>query len=221
MRMYFDRCLTDITRTIGYHDVPADEALERMTPLIERYGKEKVIAATTELLDVDSTAKPVVARLKADVRRFAFQMLGPPPDSNTPSPSPDKKPPVEPSAVTAHSEDAKPDAESRPLKQPRTYVLKLFEEWLKVTSLVYVGTGEMKRSNPAVKPFIGSVDFIVLRGDAKMFVTVRPQLQATNIDALRALQKLFGPEYTAVRFWPNQAPDAQSDLLWREYPVNL
>ena len=103
---------------------------------------------------------------------------------------------------------------------PRAYVIKLFQEWLKEENLVFIDAAEMKRSNPAVKPFIESVDFIVLREDAKMLVTVRRQLQAKNIDALRELRKLFGPEYTAVRFWPNQSPEGKDDLHWLEYTVH-
>ena len=221
MRMYFDKCLTEITRIIGYNDVPADKALEQMKPLMERYGKQKVYEATVELLDVDSTKEPAVTRLKADVRRFAFQLLGPPPDKRFPPPLPPKRDPSIPSSLPKTTgSDRTPDIEGRPLKQPRAYVIKLFQEWLKQENLVFIDAAEMKRTSPNVRPHVGSVDFIVLRGDAKMLVTVRAHLQAKNIDALRELQKLFGPEYTAIRFWPNQPADAKGDLLWREYPVN-
>ena len=219
--MYFDRCLTDITRLIGYGDVVADKALKQMTPLIERYGKERVFGATLELLDVDSSKEPTVTRLKADVRRFAFQLLGPPPPKAPLPPVPERKPEVRSSAAKSLSKAAMPEDDGRPLKQSRVYVIKLFQEWLKETELAHVGAAEMKRTNAAVKPYVGSVDFIVLRGDTKMLVTVRPHLQAKNLNALRELHKLFGAEYKVVRFWPNEASDGKDALLWREYPVDI
>jgi len=75
----------------------------------------------------------------------------------------------------------------------------------------------VKKTTPAVAPYVGSLDFIILRGDEKLLVTVRPRLQTKHLKAIAELQKLFGPEYKPLRIWPADGPDG---LTWQEHSVD-
>jgi hypothetical protein len=96
-------------------------------------------------------------------------------------------------------------------------VLKQFEHWLNEGGLAFVAVEDVRRTTPAVAPYVGVLDFIVLRGDDKLLVTVRPQLQSKHLTAIRDLQTLFGPEYKPMRMWPNEGPDGWK---WFEHPVD-
>jgi hypothetical protein len=78
VRLYFEAHLVDLVRLIGYRSLPVAEAKERFAPLVERYGKETINAAIRELMEVDSTREPPVARLNRAAREAAWQLLGPP-----------------------------------------------------------------------------------------------------------------------------------------------
>lgn len=106
--------------------------------------------------------------------------------------------------------------EERPVKQPRHFVLGKFQEWINSQGYAFVAVDDAKRTTPAIVPHVGSLDFIVLRGDEKLLVTVRPHLQAKHLKAIAELQTLFGPEYKPVRFWPTEGPDGWA---WREHAV--
>jgi hypothetical protein len=118
-------------------------------------------------------------------------------------------------------DDASPTADSeptgRPVRQPRVLVLKQYEAWLNKAGSAFVAVEDVKRTTPAVAPFVGSLDFIVLRGDEKLLVTVRPHLQTKHLDAIRELQNLFGPEYKPVRIWPTDGPNGWD---WSDLPIN-
>ncbi len=77
VRLYFEPHLTELVRLIGYDSLPVPEAKERMGPLVEKYGKEKINAAIKELLETDGSQEPPLARLKPTVRKAAWQLLGP------------------------------------------------------------------------------------------------------------------------------------------------
>ena len=76
----------------------------------------------------------------------------------------------------------------------------------------------MENTTPAVAPHVGSLDFIVLRGDEKLLVTVRPHLQAKHLNAIGELQKLFGSEYRPVRIWPTDGADG---WCWQEFAIDF
>src|SRR5439155_18884543 len=78
--------------------------------------------------------------------------------------------------------------EGRPVRQPRHYVLKKFEAWLNDAGLAFVAIEDVRRTTPAVTPYVSALDFIVLRGDEKLLVTVRPHLLAKHRKAIRELQ---------------------------------
>ncbi len=114
------------------------------------------------------------------------------------------------------SEEAEKDVEARPVRQPRHFVLKEFEKWMNAEGLAFVAVDDVRRTTPAVASFVGALDFIVMRGEEKLLVTLRPRLQAKHFKAIRELQNLFGAEYRPVRIWPTEGLDGWS---WPEHPV--
>ena len=122
------------------------------------------------------------------------------------------------SVVVKAPEEAEPEAEGKPVRQPRHFVLKEFEKWMNAESLAFVAVEDVRRTTPTVAPYVGVLDFIVLRGDAKLLVTVRPRLQVKHLKAIRELQNLFGAEYKPMRIWPTEGPDGWS---WPENTIDL
>ena len=57
-----------------------------------------------------------------------------------------------------------------------------------------------------------------MRGNEKLLVTVRPNLLAKHLKAIRELQNLFGSEYKATRMWPSEGPDGWN---WHDYAVDV
>ena len=207
-----------VVRLFGYQAMHMDDARRKIKPLADEYGKEPVANACEVLVEIFTEGKEPFARLKSHVRRMAFQILGP-----------EKQEPVAPTAADVGTPSSaaattpkpraklKPGPEARPVKQPRHYVLKQCEQWLNDTKLSFVAIDDVKRITPAVAPHVGSLDFIVLRGNEKLFVTVRPNLQAKHLASIGELQELFGADYRPVRVWPTDGPDGWT---WQEYPVD-
>jgi hypothetical protein len=121
------------------------------------------------------------------------------------------------SVGTREGKEPQGTADDQPVRQPRHFVLKRCERWFKEAGLAFVAIDDVRRTTPAVAPYVGVLDFIVLRGDDKLLVTVRPQLQAKHLTAIRELQNLYGPEYKPVRIWPSDGPDG---WVWRDYPID-
>lgn len=141
--------------------------------------------------------------------------------STTRSPPPERDAssgPVPASPVVSAPSESNTSHESdeRPIKQPRHFVLKRFQAWLDETGLAFVAIDDVKRTTPAVQPFINGLDFIVLRDESKLLVTVRPHLQAKHLDSMRELVKLFGSPYQPIRFWPVDGP---AGWKWKEHAV--
>jgi len=84
VRLYFEAHLVEMVRVIGYRALPVAETKEQLTPLVARYGKEKINAAIKELLEVDPTRDPPLASLNRTAREAAWQLLGPPADGPQP-----------------------------------------------------------------------------------------------------------------------------------------
>ena len=122
------------------------------------------------------------------------------------------------SAGTSEGKEPPPAAENHPVRQPRHFVLKRCEAWFNETGLAFVAIDDVRRTTPAVAPYVNVLDFIVLRGEEKLLVTVRPHLQAKHLTAMHELQSLYGPEYTPVRIWPSEGPDGWN---WHDYPVDF
>jgi MutS domain I len=120
-------------------------------------------------------------------------------------------------AVGSHPAGHVPVLEGRAVKQPRHFVLKQYETWMNEVGLAFVAVADVGRTTPAMKPFIAGLDFIVLRGETKLLVTVRPHLQGKHFKAIAELQKLFGSEYRPVRVWPTEGPDGWN---WQEHGID-
>ncbi len=80
VRLYFEAHLIELVRLFGYDELPVAVARERMAPLVEKYGKDRINSAIKELCEVDQSQDPPRARLAPPVREAAWQMLGPPPN---------------------------------------------------------------------------------------------------------------------------------------------
>jgi hypothetical protein len=111
-----------------------------------------------------------------------------------------------------------PGEQARPVRQPRHLVLQRCQTWMKEGGLAFVAVDDVRRTTPAIVPYVGVLDFIVLRGDEKLLVTVRPHLLAKHLKALRELQNLYGTAYRPVRMWPGEGRDG---WIWHDYPVDL
>jgi len=108
-------------------------------------------------------------------------------------------------------------AEGRAVRQPRHLVLKRYEASLNEAGLAFVAVDDVKRTTPAAAPHVAALDYIVLRGEEKLLVTVRPHLQAKHLKAIAELQKLFGVDYRPVRIWPTEGPEVWN---WQEHPID-
>ena len=75
VRIYYEPPLTDLVRLIGYTTLPLEEARERLAPLAEKYGRDRMNAAAKAVLDMDEQE----VRLNPVSRKAAWQLLGPPP----------------------------------------------------------------------------------------------------------------------------------------------
>jgi hypothetical protein len=123
------------------------------------------------------------------------------------------------SAAPSESKEAEAEATvDQPIRQPRHFVLKRCESWFNECGWAFVAIDDIRRTTPAVTPYVGVLDFIVLRGEEKQLVTVRPNLQAKHITAIRELHKLYGPEYKPVRMWPAESSDG---WIWRDFPIDV
>src|SRR4051794_23971595 len=79
-RIYVELLYTELVRLIGYAGASVVEVQERVLPLGEKYGREKVQAAADELAFIDQTQEPPVLRLRMEVRPLCRQLLGLPPE---------------------------------------------------------------------------------------------------------------------------------------------
>jgi hypothetical protein len=79
IRLYFRRHMTELVQLLGYRDVPLDDIKPQLASMAEQYGQETIDAATEEIIEI-VTVTQTFARLKAEVRHVARQILGRPPD---------------------------------------------------------------------------------------------------------------------------------------------
>src|SRR5437016_5139375 len=85
---YFDPRYTEVVRVIGYAGFPFRELDERLKPLAERFGKDKIHEVCRELMTLLFAGKEkrsgpqqdAEVQLKPEVRKLAWQMLRPPPE---------------------------------------------------------------------------------------------------------------------------------------------
>jgi hypothetical protein len=108
-RMYFQKHMTEIVRRIGYDELPLEIAKERLRPLLADYGQALIEEAAAELLTIDD-GQPPIARLTAEARKLAIQILGWPPEAapSTPGLPPPPEATNPPSAATEAPSSARP-----------------------------------------------------------------------------------------------------------------
>ncbi len=106
----------------------------------------------------------------------------------------------------------------RPVRQPRHFVLKQCDDWFNKNGWAFVAIDDVRRTTPAVVPYVGVLDFIVLRGEEKLLATVRPHLQAKHFTAIGELKELYGTEYKPIRIWPNDGPNGWN---WCDFPIDI
>lgn len=228
LRLYFRPHLVEFVRLVGYEGIPLDEAQKGEKELRERYG-EKILEAG-ELVTVDTSKEPHWVRLAEQVRRLAFQMLGPPPRSRThanrppPRDVPAKSAPptslaerhkatdgtriVKTSAVSGNLEQAPwgtavfyPEApRGKAVYHPRNSVIPKYQEWLDEAGQTYVTSEQIRKSSPTAK-HARTLDFIVQCEEGNLLVTVRLTLSARQKADMAAWQDVYGKSYRAVRVW--------------------
>ncbi len=81
LRLYSQPHLVALVRLVGYRGLPVPEAKEQLKHLSARYGEARMKEAAREVIQVDTTLDPPVARLNEAVRKLAWQLLGPPPET--------------------------------------------------------------------------------------------------------------------------------------------
>src|SRR5262249_2604394 len=84
-RIYFDEVFTEVCRAIGYAGCTYREMQQRLEPLNARFDKRGVESAARYLVTYEgqftSAPKPLAhVRLRDEVRRLCWQLLGPPPE---------------------------------------------------------------------------------------------------------------------------------------------
>jgi hypothetical protein len=111
--MYEDPCYGEIVQAVGYRGMTYRELTELIETLAKRFDKLRVESATYHLVTFEGqmtcNPKPLAqVSLRAEVRKLAWQLLGPPPESSEsehfhqPGPwkppwdRPPKEPPPEP-----------------------------------------------------------------------------------------------------------------------------
>jgi hypothetical protein len=228
LRMYFRPHLVEVVRMVGYEGVPLAEAQKKTKEFREKYGEK--MKEAEELVTIDASKEPHWVRLTDEVRKFAYQLLGPPPEAKPqPAPSPpgaelastpsaprrperqkraEKNPAVQTSAVNENPEKSQktkavfyPEApRGRAVFHPRNSMLPKYQEWLDQTGQAYLTLEEARKGMDTVKD-LRTLDFIVMGEDQNLLVTVRRNLTTRQKGDMAAWQELFGNRYRAVRAW--------------------
>ena len=87
-RLYFSEIHTEIARLVGYAGFPHDQLEEKMKDLVDRFGRKQIQDVCSELITLHFKGKEkpsgrredAEVRLKEDVRKLCWQLLGPPPE---------------------------------------------------------------------------------------------------------------------------------------------
>jgi hypothetical protein len=79
-KLYFDAAYTAVARAVRYTTMPCAELRKKLCAAEKEFGTPTMDQVARELLDYDHDGKVLVARLKPQVRKFCFGLLGPPPE---------------------------------------------------------------------------------------------------------------------------------------------
>jgi hypothetical protein len=88
MKLYFQEVYTEVARIVGYAGFPRDQLEEKMKDLVVRFGRKKIQDVCSELITLQFNGKEkrsgpqqdAEVRLKDEVRKLCWQLLGPPPE---------------------------------------------------------------------------------------------------------------------------------------------
>lgn len=80
-RLYAEPPLYELARLVGYAGLAVPDAQERLKALTDKYGKEAMAQAAEEIVSIDTSSTPPTVRLKDNVRKLCFQLMGPAPES--------------------------------------------------------------------------------------------------------------------------------------------
>ena len=78
LRIHTAPAYVELVRMVGYLGIPYPISGEENERLMAKYGKEKLIEASDELIDYNTAEK--IARLKPGIRRLCRELLGPLPE---------------------------------------------------------------------------------------------------------------------------------------------
>lgn len=228
VRMYFNPAYTDLVRLVGYGGLPLlPDARKKIQLLVEKFGEEKLREAEQALIEYDTSREPGVARLTAQARKLAFQLLGPPPESyvtktgeKLTSRSETNEEKREP-----EGEERTPDAQvysamdagvpGKNVRLPRRELVDRYLQWLQREKLTFLVAHEAQQRIGG-QARLGTLDFVVHQDCRKLLVTVRSSLRAKERADMLGWQEAFGSDYAAVRVWPVEGKDGCN---WRQYAI--
>lgn len=84
-RLYYEACYVEIARIVGYSGLAFRDLMDRLESLHKRFGSTEVESAVYHIVTYEgqmtSNPKPLAeVKLRPEVRRLCFQLLGPAPE---------------------------------------------------------------------------------------------------------------------------------------------
>ncbi len=76
-KLYRDDAYIAVARTVRYFTLPCSEVVEKLKDALAAHGREKLDEAAKDLLAIEGTHPNATARLKDDVRKLCWGLLGP------------------------------------------------------------------------------------------------------------------------------------------------
>ena len=238
VRMYYKEHLTDLVRLFGYSEISLDAVREKFKPLVEKYGRTLMEAAAEEIIFIDGTREPAVARLTDDARKLAGGILGRPSATTTlqsnqaenalaaihDAASRNVTPQIRNDAPSANS--AAGDSQRRAVKSKpstdkperlgRKEALRRFREWLNETKHSLVTIDHTRHQVQSSGAKLGTLDFILHWEPINRLVTVRNKLTPIQRHDMHEWQRIFGADFQAVRAWPANGPNGST---WHFHPI--
>jgi hypothetical protein len=80
LRLYDEPLLRAIVKLIGYAGIECPISEDAEARFATKHGKEAMKAAAEELVEYDTSKQPIIAKLKPEIRKLCFGILGPAPE---------------------------------------------------------------------------------------------------------------------------------------------
>jgi|CXWL01.1.fsa_nt_gi hypothetical protein len=195
-RMYFQRHMTDIVRAIGYEVLLRDEALARVRPMIDQYGRAAIESAAEELLEVEENGATTTVRLRDHARQLARQILGRPPEAGaaqTQKPGAPKSQPIVVPKVDV--------SQLKAIKTSRQKAVAEFQKHMESRGLVFEKIDDKSRCKYTNR-HLAALDFIVREeGAPPELITIRKTVTETQRHDLAEWKAIIGNEATVSMIW--------------------